>query len=68
VLTLVAGGLKNRDIAVRLDLSEQTVKNHLTGILHKLGAANRTRAVMYAVRQSWIAMPEAPEPEALRVS
>jgi DNA-binding NarL/FixJ family response regulator len=59
VLRLVAGGLKNRDIAVRLDLSEQTVKNHLTGILHKLGAANRTRAVMYAVRHGWIEMPEA---------
>jgi DNA-binding NarL/FixJ family response regulator len=67
VLSLVAGGLKNRDIAVRLDLSEQTVKNHLTGILHKLGAANRTRAVMYAVRQGWIAMPETTQPEGLRM-
>lgn len=68
VLTLVAGGLKNRDIAVRLDLSEQTVKNHLTGILHKLGAANRTRAVMYAVRQGWITMPDPTEPETVRLS
>jgi DNA-binding NarL/FixJ family response regulator len=62
VLALVARGLRNREIAIQLDLSEQTVKNHLTGILHRLGAPNRTRAVMYAVRQGWLELPEVPEP------
>jgi DNA-binding NarL/FixJ family response regulator len=66
VLELVARGLKNREIAIRLDLSEQTVKNHLTGILHRLGAPNRTRAVMYAVRQGWLELPDVPEPVAGR--
>lgn len=63
VLTLVAGGLRNRDIAILLDLSEQTVKNHITAILHRTGAPNRTRAVMYAVRQGWIELPELPPVE-----
>jgi hypothetical protein len=39
-------------------LSEQTVKNHLTSILHKLGVPNRTRAVTLAVREGWFALDE----------
>jgi DNA-binding NarL/FixJ family response regulator len=64
VLGLVASGLRNREIATTLDLSEQTVKNHLTGILHRLGAPNRTRAVMYAVRQGWLELPAVVGPRA----
>jgi DNA-binding NarL/FixJ family response regulator len=57
ILGLVANGLRNREIATRLDVTLQTVKNHLSTVLHKLGVRNRTRAVTYAVRQGWL--PEA---------
>jgi len=45
VLTLVADGLQNREIAVRLGVSEHTVKFHLGTIFGKLGASTRTEAV-----------------------
>jgi len=50
VLRLVAVGLSNRDIGERLFISEKTVKTHLSNILGKLGAANRTQAVEQAHR------------------
>jgi len=50
VLRLVAQGLSNRDIAQTLDLSEGTVKLHVTAILKALGVPNRTSAVIAAAR------------------
>jgi len=50
VLELVTEGLPNKAIAVRLGISDQTVKFHLASILGKLGASNRTDAVRRAVR------------------
>ena len=58
VLRQVAAGLKNRQIAEQLVLTEQTVKNHLSRIMHKLGVPNRTHAVMFAVRQGWLTLEE----------
>jgi DNA-binding NarL/FixJ family response regulator len=51
VLKLVAQGLNNRDIAKRLFISENTVKNHIRNILEKLHLHSRMEAVVYAVRE-----------------
>ncbi|MGQ0668757.1 MAG: response regulator [Actinomycetota bacterium] len=51
VLTLVAQGLNNRDIAKELYISENTVKNHIRNILEKLHLHSRMEAVVYAVRE-----------------
>lgn len=56
VLGQVGRGLRNREIAEVYGLSEQTIKNSVSMILHKLGVPNRTRAVMHAVRQGWLAL------------
>jgi DNA-binding NarL/FixJ family response regulator len=50
VLKLVARGMSNRDIAMRLTISENTVKNHVRNILDKLQLHSRMQAAMYAVR------------------
>jgi len=44
VLVLLAQGASNRDIAEKLYITEDTVKNHVSNILAKLQAENRTRA------------------------
>ena len=54
VLQEVAGGNKNRDIANRLFISEETVKVHIKHIMEKLGAADRTQAVTIGVRRGII--------------
>jgi DNA-binding NarL/FixJ family response regulator len=48
ILRLLAGGASNRAIGARLNLAEGTVKNYVSAILDKLGAANRTQAVVIA--------------------
>ena len=60
IMQLVARGESNRQIAAELGISDQTVKNHMTSVLHKLGVPNRTRAVTYALRQGWLALDDAP--------
>jgi two-component system nitrate/nitrite response regulator NarL len=46
VMDLVAQGLSNKHIGLRLSLQEKTVKHHMTQILSKLGASNRTEAAL----------------------
>ena len=61
ILQLVALGKRNQEIAAELGISIQTVKNHISAVLHKLGVPNRTRASTYAVRQGWLVLNEAPD-------
>ena len=56
VLELLAEGLPNKAIAVRLRISDQTVKFHVSSISGKLGAKNRTDAVRRAVRRGLITL------------
>lgn len=54
VVRLLAQGFSNKELAFRLNISEHTVKFHVTAIMSKLGAASRTEAVMLAVRQGLV--------------
>ncbi|MGZ7444544.1 response regulator [Paenibacillus sp. TH7-28] len=54
ILDWVAKGMTNREIAAVLHISDQTVKNHLKNILHKLHLENRVQLTRYAMEQGWI--------------
>lgn len=54
ILELVVQGMSNRKIAYHLGISHQTVKNHMTAILRKLGATGRTEAAVCALRRGWV--------------
>lgn len=54
VLSHIAGGNRNRDIAEKLFISEETVKVHIKHIMDKLGASDRTQAVAIALRRGII--------------
>ncbi|MFD3261039.1 response regulator [Paenibacillus lentus] len=54
ILDWVAKGMTNREIAKELQISDQTVKNHLKNILQKLHLENRVQLTRYAMEQGWI--------------
>lgn len=54
VLRLMAAGMSNREIGGVLHLAEGTVKNHVSTILSKLGARDRTRAVLKSFELGWL--------------
>jgi two-component system response regulator DegU len=58
ILTYVAEGNSNKEIARILSISEQTIKNHVSAILRKLNANDRAHAVTLALHSGWIS-PEA---------
>ena len=59
VLRLMAEGFKNKEIAAKLYLSEETVKSHVSHILNKLEQTDRMQAVLYALRHDLVSL----EPE-----
>jgi two-component system, NarL family, response regulator DegU len=58
ILTHVAEGNSNKEIAYILEISEQTIKNHVSAILRKLNANDRAHAVALALRSGWITPEE----------
>ena len=56
ILSHVANGSKNKQIAHSLGISEQTIKNHVSAILRKLNANDRAHAVALAVHNQWVSV------------
>jgi DNA-binding NarL/FixJ family response regulator len=58
ILTYITRGASNKEIAYELSISQQTVKNHISNILRKLGVEDRTQAAVLALRRGWIRLEE----------
>jgi DNA-binding NarL/FixJ family response regulator len=54
ILTLVARGCANKEIAGELVISERTARTHVSNILRKLGLPSRTQAALFAVREGLV--------------
>lgn len=54
ILKSVVQGRSNKEISLHLQISQQTVKNHMTSILNKLDVRDRTQAVITAIRHGWV--------------
>lgn len=52
ILTQVASGMFNKEIAINLNISERTVKNHLSNIFKKIDVSDRTQAAVFAIRNN----------------
>ncbi len=57
ILSLIADGISNKEVADNLVLAEGTIKAHMTNILVKLNAADRTEAVTIAIRRGILQIP-----------
>jgi two-component system, NarL family, response regulator LiaR len=60
VLKMVTKGLSNKEIAEALYLSVRTVQGHLVNIFSKLRVSSRTEAVVYALKEGWVTLDDAP--------
>ena len=54
VLKLIAEGLFNKEIASKLDISERTVKNHVSNIFKKIDVSDRTQAAVFAIKNNLV--------------
>lgn len=54
ILALLAHGKRNREISEELDITERTVKFHVSGLFSKLGASNRTEAVRLGLERGLV--------------
>lgn len=54
ILAQVASGMFNKEIAINLDISERTVKNHISNIFKKIDVSDRTQAAVFAIRNNII--------------
>ena len=58
ILSYIANGNTNKEVAYVLGISEQTIKNHISAILRKLNANDRAHAVAMAIRNQWVTVEE----------
>ena len=54
ILIQVASGMSNKEIAINLDISERTVKNHISSIFKKIDVSDRTQAAVFAIKNDLI--------------
>lgn len=52
IISQVASGMSNKEIAINLDISERTVKNHLSNIFKKIDVSDRTQAAIFAIKNN----------------
>jgi DNA-binding NarL/FixJ family response regulator len=62
ILSLTTRGASNKEIAMLLTISRQTVKNHMSSVLRKLGVEDRTQAAVLALRRGWVRIEDVNSP------
>jgi DNA-binding NarL/FixJ family response regulator len=61
VVSAIAAGLTNRDIATQLSVAEDTVKHHLSNVFDKVGVSNRLELALFAIEHGLVERSGAPQ-------